>query len=86
MAPGLNIYNLGTSKGYSVLELINAFEKATGQKINYEIGSPREGDLAAVYANTDKAFLELKFKAQFDINKMCEDTWRWQVKNPQGYA
>lgn len=83
---GLNIYNLGTSRGCSVLELINAFEHVTGKKINYEIGPPREGDLASVYANADKAFHELGFKAIFDINKMCEDTWRWQTKNPKGYS
>ncbi|MDQ5984063.1 MAG: UDP-glucose 4-epimerase [Eubacteriales bacterium SKADARSKE-1] len=83
---GINIYNLGTSRGYSVLELIKAFEKATGKRISYETGSPREGDIAVVYANTDKAFCELGFKAQFDINKMCEDAWHWQSKNPTGYV
>lgn len=82
---GLDVYNLGTSKGYSVLELIETFERVTGRKINYEIGKARKGDLASVYANTDKAISGLNFKALFNLEKMCEDAWRWQVKNPNGY-
>lgn len=78
---GLNIYNLGTGKGYSVLELISAFEKASGQKINYKIGPRRAGDLPIVFANTKKAEKELGFKAKFDIEKMCIDTWNWQKNN-----
>lgn len=79
-------YNLGTGRGYSVLELINAFEKTTGEKINYSIGSRRLGDLKEVYADTSKAEKELGWIAKYDVNKMCEDTWRWQKNNPDGYC
>ena len=82
---GIQIYNLGTGKGYSVLEIINAFENSTGQKVNYSIGSRRLGDLAANYSDSQKALKELGWKTQYDINKMCKDTWNWQQKNPNGY-
>lgn len=75
---GLNIYNLGTGCGYSVLELINTFEKVSGQKINYKIGARRPGDLPIVYANTQKAKNELGFRANFSLKQMCKDAWRWQ--------
>lgn len=78
---GLDIYNLGTGKGYSVLELITAFEKVSGKKINYKIGARRAGDLPIVYADTQKAEKELGFKAKFDIEKMCLDSWNWQKNN-----
>ena len=78
---GLDIYNLGTGKGYSVLELITAFEKVSGKKINYKIGARRAGDLPIVYADTQKAEKELGFKAKFDIKKMCLDSWNWQKNN-----
>ena len=74
----IDIYNLGTGNGYSVLELIKTFEKVSGQKINYRIGARRQGDLPAVYADTKKAEKELGFKAKFDLEKMCNDTWKWQ--------
>ncbi|CDB23645.1 uDP-glucose-4-epimerase [Clostridium sp. CAG:557] len=76
-----DIFNLGTGKGYSVLELINTFEKVSGKKINYKIGSRRAGDLPVVYADTQKAEKELGFKAKFDIEKMCLDSWNWQKQN-----
>ncbi len=78
---GFNIYNLGTGKGYSVLELIRAFEKVSGQKINYKIGPRRAGDLPIVFADTKKAEKDLGFKAKFGIEKMCTDTWNWQKNN-----
>lgn len=82
---GCSTYNLGTGKGYSVFELINAFEKATGQKINYQIAPRRDGDLAVSYSDPSKAERELGWKAERDLVKMCEDSWRWQKNNPEGY-
>ena len=76
-----DIFNLGTGKGYSVLELINTFEKVSGKKVNYTIGPRRTGDLPVVYADTQKAEKELGFKAKFDIEKMCLDSWNWQKQN-----
>ena len=81
----LNVYNLGTGKGYSVLEIINAFEKASGRKINYKIVDRRPGDLATCYSDPSKAYKELGWKAQRDLAKMCEDSWRWQKNNPNGF-
>lgn len=83
--PGIAIYNLGTGKGYSVLEIIKSFEQASGKKIPYKITARRPGDIDACYADTTKAFKELGFKAKYDIKKMCEDIYNWQVKNPNGY-
>jgi UDP-glucose 4-epimerase len=82
---GCDIYNLGTGKGYSVLEVINAFEKATNKKINYEFVERRPGDIAICYSDPQKAFKDLGWQAIRDLNEMCEDTWRWQSKNPNGY-
>ncbi len=82
---GINIYNLGTSVGTSVLDLVKTFEKVTNQKINYTFGEPRAGDLPVVYANADKIFRELGFKAKYSIEEMCADTWHWQSMNPDGY-
>lgn len=73
-----NIYNLGTGKGYSVLELLHTFEKVSGQKIKFKFGPRRKGDLPIVYASTKKAEKDLKFKAKFDLEKMCLDSWNWQ--------
>ena len=81
----LNVYNLGTGKGYSVLEIINAFEKASGRKINYKIVDRRPGDLATCYSDPSKAYKELGWKAERDLAKMCEDSWRWQKNNPNGF-
>lgn len=85
MNPGLVIYNLGTGKGYSVLDVIKAFEEASGKKIPYKITDRRPGDIAETYANPEKAEKELGWTAKRDILTMCRDAWRWQSKNPQGY-
>ncbi len=82
---GVEIFNLGTGKGVSVLELVQAFEKASGVRIPYEIVDPRPGDIAYCYADASKALKVLGWKAERDIYKMCEDTWRWQKNNPNGY-
>ena len=82
---GLNIYNLGTGNGYSVLDLVNNFQEATGVKVPYSIKPRRPGDIATCYASADKALEELGWKAEFGIKEMCEDSWRWQSQNPQGY-
>lgn len=82
---GLFIYNLGTGKGYSVLDVVKAFEKASGVKVPYKIGPRREGDIATCYSDPSKAEKELGWKAQRDIEEMCEDSWRWQKNNPNGY-
>lgn len=76
---GLYIYNLGTGNGYSVLEVINAFEKANNIKINYKIVPRRAGDVAVVYAGTEKAELELGFKAKYNIEDMCRDSWNFAI-------
>ena len=82
---GLFIYNLGTGKGYSVLDVVKAFEKASGVKIPYKIGPRRDGDIATCYSDPSKAYKELGRKAERDIEEMCEDSWRWQKQNPNGY-
>lgn len=83
--PGLGIYNLGTGQGYSVLELVDAFEASTGRRIPYKVVSRRPGDIAECYADPGKASRELGWKAEYGLEKMCEDTWRWQSMNPNGY-
>ena len=83
--PGLAIYNLGTGKGYSVLDIVKNFEAATGVKIPYVIKSRRAGDIATCYCDASKAEKELGWKAENGIREMCEDSWRWQSNNPQGY-
>lgn len=83
--PGLVTYNLGTGKGYSVLEMVNAFAKAAGKNIPYRIVGRRPGDIASCYADPAKAEKELSWKATRDIHAMCLDTWRWQTQNPSGY-
>lgn len=82
---GLFIYNLGTGVGYSVLDVVKAFEKASGKKIPYVIGPRRDGDLAICYSDPSKALKELGWKAERGIEEMCEDSWRWQSQNPNGY-
>lgn len=82
---GLVIYNLGTGNGYSVLDMVKAFEKASNRQIAYEITNRRPGDIAICYADPTKAKNDLKWEAKFDLDKMCEDTWRWQTQNPNGY-
>ncbi|MBC8193191.1 MAG: UDP-glucose 4-epimerase GalE [Candidatus Marinimicrobia bacterium] len=83
--PGLVTVNLGTGQGYSVLEMVKAFESASGQTVAYEIVHRRAGDIAACYADTQKAFEVLGWKAAKGLKEMCDDAWRWQSKNPRGY-
>lgn len=83
--PGLIVHNLGTGKGSSVLDMIKAFEKASGKKVPYEITDRRPGDIAECFADPSKAEKELNWKAERNITQMCEDTWRWQSQNPNGY-
>ena len=83
--PGLDIINLGTGTGYSVLDMVKAFGKACGKEIPYEIKPRREGDIAMCYAAPDKAAKVLGWKAERGLEEMCEDTWRWQKNNPNGY-
>ncbi|MBQ2069784.1 MAG: UDP-glucose 4-epimerase GalE [Bacilli bacterium] len=82
--PGVVIYNLGTGKGTSVLEMVHAFEEATGVKIPYTIYPPRAGDVAENYAATDKAFKELGWKAKYNVVDACRDAYNFQSKNPNG--
>ncbi|MCD7716237.1 MAG: UDP-glucose 4-epimerase GalE [Lachnospiraceae bacterium] len=83
--PAVRIYNLGTGNGYSVLQVLHAFEKACGKTLPYEIKPRRAGDIATCYADPKKAKEELGWEAQYGIDEMCEDTWRWQSMNPNGY-
>jgi UDP-glucose 4-epimerase len=83
--PGVVTYNLGTGKGYSVLEIIEAFEKVSGRKIPYQIVKRRPGDIAACYADPTLADRELGWRAARGIEEMCADSWRWQSQNPDGY-
>lgn len=82
---GLKIYNLGTGIGYSVLDIVKNFEKANGITIPYVIGERRPGDVATVFSSADKAFNELGWKAEYNIEDMCKDSWNWQKNNPNGY-
>ena len=83
--PGLVFYNLGTGKGYSVLEIIKQYEQACGKELPYVIEGRRPGDAPMCYADPSKAKKELGWEAKRDLKTMCEDTWRWQSKNPKGY-
>ena len=83
---GVSIYNLGTGNGYSVLQVINAFSKACGHGLKYQIKPRRPGDIAACYCDPTKALKELGWKAEYGIDEMCADSWRWQSMNPEGYA
>ena len=82
---GVYTYNLGTGVGYSVLDVLHAFEKACGKTLPYEIVARRPGDVAACYADPEKAARELGWRAEFDIERMCADAWRWQSMNPNGF-
>lgn len=84
-SPGLKIYNLGTGKGYSVLEMITALEKASGKKIPFKVVERRPGDLANVYADASLAEKEMGWKATRGLDEMCRDLWNWQSKNPKGF-
>jgi UDP-glucose 4-epimerase len=83
--PGLVTYNLGTGKGYSVLDIVKAFSEASGREIPYKITARRSGDVAIYYSDPSKANEELGWKAEKGIKEMCEDSWRWQSQNPKGY-
>lgn len=82
---GVHIYNLGTGNGYSVLDIIHAFEKACGKKLDYKIEARRPGDIAMCYADASKAKKELDWEAVRNIDEMCEDSWRWQSTHPNGF-
>lgn len=82
---GLAVYNLGTGHGYSVLDVVKAFEKANGIKIKYSIKPRRAGDIATCYCNPAKARAELGWEAHYGIEEMCRDSWNWQKNNPNGY-
>lgn len=83
--PGVVTYNLGTGRGYSVLEMVSAFEKASGKKIAYNIEGRRAGDIASCYADPSMAKKELDWSADRGIDEMCADSWHWQSSNPNGY-
>ncbi len=83
---GVETYNLGTGIGYSVLDVVNSFEKATGQKIPYVLVDRRPGDIDKCYADPTKAYKELGWKAKSDLEAMCRDSWKWQKNNPEGYG
>ena len=82
---GVWIYNLGTGKGYSVLDVVKNFEAASGVKIPYAVKDRRAGDVASCYSDAAKAREELGWEAQYDMLEMCADSWRWQSQNPNGY-
>jgi len=83
---GIEAYNLGTGTGYSVLDVINNFEKATDVKVPYKIIERRPGDIGTCYADASKAYKELDWKAEKNLEDMCRDSWRWQSNNPNGYV
>ena len=83
--PGVKIYNLGTGKGYSVLDVVKAFSKACGHDVPYENKPRRAGDISTCYSDASLAKKELGWEAKYDIDEMCEDSWRWQTMNPNGY-
>jgi UDP-glucose 4-epimerase len=83
--PGLVTYNLGTGQGYSVIEMAESFAQASGKQVPYEIVGRRAGDIAACYADPSKALHDIGWKAEKGLQEMCEDTWRWQSSNPDGF-
>jgi len=83
---GVLTVNLGTGRGYSVLEMVKAFEKALNRQVNYKIVGRRPGDVAQCFADPEHAQNLLGWKAELGIERMCEDAWRWQSKNPNGYG
>jgi len=84
--PQVLTVNLGTGHGYSVLDMVKAFEKATGKDIPYKIVGRRPGDIATCYADPSYALEKLGWSAEYELDEMCEDTWRWQSQNPDGYS
>jgi len=85
-SPGLMTINLGTGRGYSVLEMVEEFEKASGRKIKYRVIGRRTGDIATCYADPSLALKELNWSAEFGIEDMCRDLWKWQADNPNGFS
>ncbi|WP_275098444.1 UDP-glucose 4-epimerase GalE [Sedimenticola hydrogenitrophicus] len=83
--PGVITHNLGTGRGYSVLEVVRAFEQASGRPVPYRIGDRRPGDIAACYADPARASVELGWRAERGLEQMCRDSWRWQRANPEGF-
>ena len=83
---GVNIFNLGTGTGYSVMDIIKAFNKACGKELPYVIDPRRPGDIAQCYSDPDKALKVLGWKAEKTLDDMCADSWNWQSKNPEGYV
>lgn len=83
--PGLKLYNLGTGVGYSVLDIVKAFEKANGLKLPYRIAARRPGDAPVSYSDPSKAYEEMGWKTRYGIEEMCRDSWNWQKNNPNGY-
>src|SRR3546814_12124669 len=86
MKPGTQTHNLGTGKGTSVLELVQAFEQKTGQKVPRTFTVRRPGDVASVYADVSKANKELGWRAEKTIDEACADSWRWKKQNPDGFS
>ncbi|MBR4444357.1 MAG: UDP-glucose 4-epimerase GalE [Solobacterium sp.] len=84
--PGVSVYNLGTGTGYSVIDMIHAFEKACGKQLPYVIDPRRPGDIATCYSDPSKAYKELGWKAEKTLEDMCRDAWNWQSNNPDGYV
>lgn len=82
---GLVIYNLGTGKGYSVLDVVKSFERVNNVKVPYQILPRRDGDIDEYYSNPEKVYKELEWKAQYDLDDMVRDSWNWQKQNPEGY-
>jgi UDP-glucose 4-epimerase len=83
--PGVHVHNLGTGRGYSVLEVVRAFERASGVKIPYRVVERRPGDIATSFADPSKAERELGWKARIGLDEMCADAWRWQSRHPHGF-
>lgn len=81
----MEVFNIGTGTPYSVLDIVNTFEKVNGVKVNYEIVPRHAGDLSEVWANVDKAAKVLHWRAEHDLAAMCRDAWNWQVRNLNGY-
>jgi UDP-glucose 4-epimerase len=84
--PQVLTVNLGTGSGYSVLDMVKAFEKASGKDVPYQIVGRRPGDIATCYADPAYAKEKLDWKAEYELDEMCEDSWRWQLQNPDGYS
>ncbi|MDX1735895.1 MAG: GDP-mannose 4,6-dehydratase, partial [Halioglobus sp.] len=84
-SPGLHAMNLGTGRGVSVLDMVKAFEQASGRSVPYEIVGRRAGDIASCWADPGRARDTMHWQARYDLARMCEDGWRWQQSNPRGY-